>query len=118
MALRSLIQLRGLFESLPGGSKNIAPADWQNNTPPEFELQEVLANGDNIVPVPPLSKGCVIIFDPTSTTSKTLKGVGGDTGIALQKVGWIVITFAQAGGTFIINSSAADTGKYTSIIFF
>ncbi len=118
MALRSLIQLRGLLETIPGGSKNIAPTDMQNNTPPSAEIQLVLANGDNTITVPALSKGCVVIFDSTSTTTKILKGAAGDTGISLQKTGWIVLTFVQAGGTFIINSSAADTGKYTTIIFF
>lgn len=118
MALRSLIQLRGLLESIPGGSKNIAPVDWQNNTPPSVEIQQVLANGDNTINIPPLAYGCVIIFDSTSTTDKTLKGVGGDTGIVLKATGWIVITFKSASGSFIINSSAADTGKRTTIIFF
>lgn len=119
MALRSLIQLRGLLESLPGGSVNIAPADIQNNTPPQYSIQDTLANGDNTIPVPASAYGCVIIFDPTSTVVKTLKGVGGDTGIILSKIRWNVITFdATPIASFIINCGAADTGKKTVIIFF
>lgn len=119
MALRSLIQLRGLLETIPGGSKNIAPADMQNNTPPSVEIQIILANGDNTITIPALADGCVIIFDPTSATVKTLKGVGGDTGIVLAKTKWNVITFdTQPIANFIINSSALDAGKYTTIIFF
>lgn len=119
MALRSLIQLRGLLESIPGGSKNVAPTDIQNNTPPSVETQLVLANGDNTIVVPALAYGCVIIFDPTSTTVKTLKGAGGDTGVILAKTKWNVITFDTTPiASFIINSGAADTGKRTTIIFF
>lgn len=119
MALRSLIQLRGLLEGLPSGSKNIYPADMQNNTPPNWELQSELANGDNTVLVPAIADGCIIIFDPTSTTVKSLKGVGGDTGVVLAKNKWNVITFDTTPVvSFIINSGAADTGKTTTIIFF
>ncbi len=122
MALRSLIQLRGLLESLPGGSKNIYPTDMQNNTPPSVELNFVLANGDNVIAVPALADGCVIIFDPTSTTVKTLKGnppAVGEVGIILAKNKWNVITFdATPIANFVIASTGADTGKYTTIIFF
>ncbi len=119
MALRSLIQLRGLLEGLPGGSINLAPTDIQNNTPPSFTLQDVLAIGDNTVLIPAGAYGCVIIFDPTSTTVKTLKGAAGDTGIILAKTRWNVITFDTVPpASFIINSSAADTGKKTTTIFF
>lgn len=119
MALRSLIQLRGLLEGLPTGSVNISPTDIQNTTPPDYAVQSVLANGDNTVLVPATAYGCVIIFDPTSTTVKTLKGVGGDTGIVLAKTKWNVLTFDTVPPvSFIINSSAVDTGKKTVVLFF
>lgn len=119
MATRSLMMLRGLIEGLPGGSKNIVPADMTNLTPPSWELQSVLANGANTVLVPANADGCVIIFDPTSTTVKTLKGVAGDTGIVLAKNKWNVITFDTTPVvSFVINSTGADTGKTTTIVFF
>lgn len=119
MALRSLIQLRGLFEGLPSGSINIAPPDIQNNTPPEFSVQAVLANGDNTIVVPVLAAGCIIMFDATSTTVKKLKGNAGDTGTTLSKTRWNVLTFdSPPPASLIINSSAADTGKNTTILFF
>lgn len=118
MALRSLMQLRGLLEGLPGGSMNIAPTDIQNNTPPQEIIQGILLAGDNIFPVPALAVGMVIIFDPTSTTVKTLKGGVADTGIVLSNARWNVIGIGGAFPvTFIINSSLLDT-KYTTIIFF
>ncbi len=119
MALRSLIQLRGLLEGLPGGSINIAPTDIQNNTPPQETLQDILASGDNTIPIPANAVGCVMIFDPTSTIVKKLKGVGGDTGIIIGKNKWHVLSFdSPPPASFIINCAAIDTGKYSTIIFF
>ena len=120
MALRSLMMLRGLIEGTPGGSKNIVPADMQNNTPPLVEIQLELANGDNLIAVPGNADGCVIIFDPTSVIVKYLKGPLLDTGIPLGRNKWNVITF---DGTvpfvaFYINAVGADAGKTTTIIFF
>ena len=119
MALRSLIQLRGFIESLPGGSVNIAPIDIQNNTPPQAALPVILLSGDNTILTPALAKGAIIVFAPTSITVKKLKGVGGDTGIIVGKNSWCVLTFDTPNiVSFIINSSALDTGLYTNIIFF
>ena len=119
MALRSFVQLNGLFEGLPGGSKNIHPPDLTNTTPPSFELQDELANGDNTILVPANADGCIIIFDTTSTTVKKLKGAAGDTGIVLSKNKWHVLTFDTTPPTdFILNSAGADTGKTTTVVFF
>jgi hypothetical protein len=119
MATRSLIQLRGFIESLPGGSKNIAPIDISNTTPPEAETQVVLGNGDNTITIPALTRGCVIIFDSTSIVTKTLKGNAADTGVLLRKDSWHVLGFdSPAPASFIITTSGADTAKYTRIIFF
>jgi len=119
MATRSLIQLRGFIESLPGGSKNIVPADIQNTTPPEAETQLILASGANTVVIPALARGAVIVFDSTSTVTKTLKGVTGDTGILIRKDSWHVLGFdSPAPADFVITASAADTGKYTRIVWF
>jgi hypothetical protein len=119
LAIRSLVQLRGFIESLPGGSVNIAPIDIQNNTPPQAALPVILLAGDNTIPTPDLAKGAIIIFAPTSVTVKKLKGIAGDTGIIVSKNSWCVLTFDTPNITsFIINSGALDTGLYTNIIFF
>lgn len=119
MALRSLLSLRGFIESVPGGVVGINPIDIQNNTPPQSSVQDVLALGDNQILVPLLAKGAIIIFDPTSTTVKKLKGAAGDTGVVLSKNSWTVLSFdAPSPVDFLINSSAADTGKYTTVLFF
>lgn len=125
MATRSLVQLRGFIESLPGGSINISPTDLQNNTPPQGSFQGILLSGDNTIPTPATAKGAIIIFAPTSVTVKKLKGIsnpGGvfdTTGIIVGKNGWCVITFDSPNiVSFGINSSALDTGLYTTVIFF
>lgn len=119
MATRSLVSLRGFIEGISSGVVGINPTDIQNNTPPQFILQDILANGDNQVIVPALAKGVVIIFDPTSTVVKTLKGIVGDTGIVLAKNSWNVLTFDTVPPVdFYINCTGADTGKYTTILFF
>lgn len=120
MSTRSVVQLRGFFEDIPSGSKSIGPADLQNNTPTVAETIVTLASGDNTITVPvSTTLGAIIIFDSTSTTAKKIKGVGGDTGITVTKTKWFVLTFdSPAPANFIINSSAADTGLYTKIIFF
>lgn len=120
MATRSLISLRGFIEGLPGGMVGINPIDIQNNTPPQAAIQSTLADGNNLILVPAANvRGVIIIFDPTSTTVKTLKGIGADTGIVLAKNSWNVLTFDTVPpATFFINSAGADTGKLTTIIFF
>jgi len=120
MATRSLASLRVLFESLVTGSKSVVPADIQNATPPgSASIRLVLTAGANTITVPATAKGAVIIFDPTSTTVKTLKGVGGDTGIVLSKNSWTVLSFdTTPTASFVIDSTGTDTGKYTEIAFF
>lgn len=121
MALRSLIQLRGLLEGLPGGSMNIAPPDIQNNTPPQEILQLELLEDDNTIPVPTSADGCIIIFDPTAVNQKRIKGdIGDGTGIIVSKTKWVVLTFdATPIANFVITADIADAvGKPTTIIFF
>lgn len=120
MALRSLVSLRALFESLTTGSKSVVPADIQNTTPPgSASTRLVLAGGANTIPVPATAKGAIIVFDPTSVTVKTLKGVAGDTGIVLSKNLWSVLSFdTTPTASFVIDSTGADTGKYTEVVFF
>jgi len=118
MPIRSLVSLRGIIEGIPNGSVNIKPTDIQNNTPPNFALQASLVNGNNIFPIPPTARGCVVTFDPTSTTAKRLKGISGDTGIGIYARDWIVLTFATGTNEFIISLSANDTGKTTTVTYF
>ena len=119
MAIISNLTLRGYLDSLPSGALQFSPADIVNLNAPASVNYLSLANGDNSITIPALAIGCIILFNSASTTVKKIKGAGADTGIALSKTSWLVLSFtAGAMGSFIINSSAADTGLYTEIVFF
>jgi hypothetical protein len=81
-------------------------------------LNYELANGDNTIPVPSGATYCLIVFDQASLTVKKLKGIGGDTGVKVGSIGLVLFSIGAAVSSFIINSSAADTGKVTQIVFF
>lgn len=124
MSIRSLLQLRGVIETIQGGSNNIGPTDLQNTLPPYDSIQLVLANGANTIIVPYLAAvivpiGALIIPDLTSTTVKKIKGIAGDTGIQISKSHWSLLSFDDPPpASFVIDSAGADTGKTTTIIFF
>lgn len=119
MATRSVVGLRAFADALVGGSKSISPADMVNLDPPEHEIEISLANGANTINVPTKARGVVIIPDSTSSVTKTLKGISGDTGVLIRKDAWSVISFdSPPPASFVITTSGADTGKYTRFIFF
>lgn len=121
MAKRSLVQLRGFFESLPGGSRDIYPPDISNLIPPTEVKQFVLTTGANTIVVPVVNScvGAIVIFDPTSTVAKTVQGVAGDTGLRLNPGTWNVLSLDPANlPTNIIITSAANDGLITDVIFF
>lgn len=123
MAIESHLTLRGFFESLPEGSRVIAPDELVNSDAPATVTNAQLQSGDNTVSIPSNAVGCLIIFDSASTAAKTLKGDAGDTGIIIHSTNWLVLSFDPARqSTFIINSDANDvdgvTVLYTEIVFF
>lgn len=121
MSATGTITISGSIEDLPGGSKTIGPITIDLTAASGVTTDLVLASGDNTITLPTavVPTGCIIVFDSTSTTTKKLKGVAGDTGITVKKTGVCVMTFDASPPTnFIINASAADTGKVTSVIFF
>lgn len=119
MAALSTIQLRGYFSGLLGGSRSISPTDLVNVSAPALASSTTLANGDTTIAGPTGSIGCIILLNPASVTVKKLKGIVGDTGVAISKVGWLVLSFDPTiQPLIIINSSAADTGLTTEFIFF
>lgn len=100
------IRARGLIQSLPSGSKNIDTADFVNLDPPYQSTQIILGTGDNVIPVPNYAKAALIIFDPTSTILKILKGDTNDVGIRLQPNSWNFITIDQ--DTLLIGSEGEE----------
>ena len=118
MAVASSLQAVGVISGIPSGSRNIV-SDLVANSIFLPSISLTLASGANTITVPTGAVGVLILFATTSVTTKTLKGVTGDTGIVLRPTGWNFFTITQSSsGSFVINSSAADTGLTTEIIFF
>jgi hypothetical protein len=74
-----------------------------------------LALGDNTIPLPTggsTPSGATIIPPTGNTQTLTLKGVGGDTGIRLNKVDPTSISFDAAAlpANFILNAGGVVTG--------
>ena len=82
----------------------------------------VLASGANTITVPttPAPTGCLITLPATNTQVTTLKGVAGDTGIAIGKTSSFLLTWDPTAppASFVLSSAAAQTGLVTTIEFF
>ena len=118
MAATGTITISGSVTTLPGGSKTLGPLTISAAAAVSVETQVVLASGANTITVPTTATAAIIVFDSTSTVTKTLKGVTGDTGIAVTKVGVVVLQFhTTPPADFCITAGGADTAKTTTIIF-
>ncbi len=118
MAAAASVSITGVVTDTPVGDKAIGPITTTSAAAAAVETQTILAAGANVITVPALATICIIVFDSTSATTKTLKGVAGDTGILLKSAGAAMLTFtAAAVASFVINSSALDTGLYTTFLF-
>ena len=62
--------------------------------------------GSNTITVPSGTTQVLIVFDTANAVVATLKGVGGDTGIALNLTGPVVIPVASSVTTFILSAAA------------
>lgn len=86
----------------------------QNAVSPGAITVHALSSGDNTITVPSVTgitvKAATIIPPSTNTQAITLKGVGGDTGIALSKTDPTSIAFETAPANFILNAGGAING--------
>lgn len=73
-----------------------------------------LVNGNNTITVPAATgitvKGATIIPPSTNTQALILKGVNGDTGIAISKTDPTSIAFETAPTNFVLNAGGAIDG--------
>lgn len=130
MAVAVNVTIYGIITGLQSGQKIVGPYTVVTipnapNAPTDLTSSQTtvltLGNGDNTIAIP--STFCVaaiVSFAAGSTTTKKLKGAAPDTGITLNATGVNVISFPGSGTTgtsFIINSSAIDTGFATEILF-
>lgn len=100
-----------------GGTRNIGPFTITPGT--SGVVTEVnLVSGANTITVPTNAAGCIIQPPSANTIALTLKGVTGDTGIALSLTGPTLMTFpATPPASFVITAASGTTGN-TAVMFF
>ena len=119
----ALVTVDGSITSTPTGAfRRVGPLSITSATANSQVQRIVLQSGANTITVPatPATTGCVIQLPSTNTAVTTLKGVTGDTGIAIGKTGFLVLTWdvTAAPSAFDLTSAATQTGLATEIAFF
>jgi hypothetical protein len=121
MAAAAAIQINGTITDTLTGTRVIGPINLTSAAANGQVQQIVLQSGANTITIPttPAPNGCVIVLPATNTAITTLKGVSGDTGIALGKVTKHVLTWDPTAvpASFVLNSAATQTGLITEITF-
>lgn len=122
MAATASITISGSVKDTPTGSKTIGPITLSSTDANSQIQQIVLQSGANTITIPttPAPSGCIIKLPSDNTAVTTLKGVSGDTGIAIGKVTTTVLHWDSAAvpASFVLNSASTQTGKITEITFF
>jgi hypothetical protein len=72
-------------------------------------VKSALAAGDNTLTLPTGAIGVMIVPPTDSANGKVLKGVGGDTGIALHRQYPTTLFFHSTVTDFVINSVGSET---------
>lgn len=116
------INITGAIISASTGTKNIGPIELTSaSANPQVQRIELQAGANTItVPTTPGTSGCIIVLPSTNTSVTTLKGVGGDTGIAIGKVTTTVLNWDSTAppASFVLSSVSTQTGLITEIAFF
>lgn len=70
-----------------------------------------LINGNTTVTVPATALGVLLVPPPTSTVTKTLKGIAGDTGVPLAPASSSRVMFSAAGAvaSIVINANGTES---------
>ena len=122
MAASAVVSILGQITGLPTGTKSVGPLTVSSAAACGTVTEIVLQSGANTITVPsaPAPTGCIIVLPSTNTQAVTLKGVAGDTGIAIGKTGVFMLCFDPTAlpASFVLNSAATQTGLTTEISFF
>lgn len=123
MAANALIQINGYVNSLSGtNASTIGPINLTSATAAGSVTEVVLQSGANTITTPTAiaTSGCIIQLPATNTAVVTLKGVSGDTGIAIGKTTTLVLNWdsTAAPASFVLNSASTQTGLTTRITYF
>lgn len=121
MAATASLSFTGSITSLADGNRVVGPFTVSSAAANGVVQQTVLQSGANTITVPssPAPNGVIIILPSTNTAVVTVKGVTGDTGIAIGKTTWMYLPFDPTAvpASFCLTSASTQTGKYTTLIF-
>ena len=122
MAAAATITIQGQISGTATGTRTVGPISITSAAANGQVQQVVLASGANTITVPtvPAPTGCIIALNPANTAIVTLKGIAGDTGIALGKTTTSMLNWDPTAvpASFVLNSAALQTGLITEISFF
>lgn len=122
MAASATITIGGSVQASPTGSKFIGPISITSAAANLGVTEVVLQSGANTItpPVTPATSGCIIQLNAANTSIVTLKGVTGDTGIALGKTTTTLLNWDPTAppATFVLTSVATQTALATEITYF
>lgn len=122
MAATASVNIAGTITNLSTGSKTIGTLTATSAAANGVTTQVVLQAGANTITVPttPAPSGCVIRLPDANTSVTTLKGVSGDTGIAIGKTTFHMLGFDPTAPptSFVLSSVSTQTGLVTEITFF
>lgn len=96
MAGTSTVTISGTLVGGNTGSDTFATKSITNTSAAEYTQQINLASGFNSITVPSGVTGAYMLPPPANTQTLTLKGVTGDTGIAISPTAPCVIGFASS----------------------
>ena len=111
------ITVAGNVTGAPTGSRTFGPLTITANSAVDATQVLSLSSGANTVTVPSGATACVILGpnatnpqpNPRSGVVLTVKGVSGDTGIAVSNAYPTLLSWDSAPATFVINASTTAT---------
>jgi hypothetical protein len=122
MTATATITVSGKIIGLNSGEDQIGPLTISSAAANGQTQLIQLASGTNTITVPtqPATSGCIITLDPSNTIVVTLKGVAGDTGIAIGKTTKTVLNWDSTAppASFVLSSASAQAAYNTYIKFF
>ena len=122
MAATASVSIAGMIQGTVTGNRTIGPLNISSANASPIVQTVVLQAGANTItpPTVPATSGCVIQLPSTNTSVTTLKGVTGDTGIAIGKTTTTVLNWdaTAAPANFVLTSVTTQTGLVTEIAYF
>ena len=112
------VAISGILTGTPTGTQLIGPNTISGNSSNDYQTTAVtLSSGANTITIPSWAAGVIIQPNTSNAVALTLKGVTGDTGIAISSTAPTLLSFAASPpSTFVI--TAASTLSYTTQITF